>query len=135
MMSAMRESPGSSIMGMVATAMLAAFFAISCSSSSPPTGVAPTGTQIDGKLGGTPFVVADVLLIHPQAWKGAASGATAVLISDTPNLCAQITSGKSTAPARMLIVLGGRVHRDADAGDVHLDEPGNPFVAVRQSVR
>jgi hypothetical protein len=52
----------------------------------------------------SPFVGRDTLLIHPQYWKSADPGSSAILISDTPNLCAQITSGKTTAPGRLVIV-------------------------------
>jgi hypothetical protein len=121
MMIAMRESPGRSIMGVVSTAILVASFTISCSSSSTPTNGSPTGTTINGTLGGAPFVVADVLLIHPQHWKSADSGSIAVLVSDTPNLCAQITSGKTTAPGRMLGVV--LEQRGAD-GAIVMPTPG-----------
>ena len=61
--------------------------------------VVPSGT-----LFGSAFVIRDALLVHPQSWKSAAAGSTALLFSDTAGLCAQITSRKTTAPGRLLIV-------------------------------
>jgi hypothetical protein len=45
----------------------------------------------------------------------------AVLISDTPNLCAQIKAGKTTAPGRMLVIL--LEQRGAD-GSIVTPTPG-----------
>src|ERR1700733_1658209 len=47
----------------------------------------PTGTVFH-----EPFVARDTLLVHPQSWKSASRGSTAILMSSTPDLCAQITS-------------------------------------------
>jgi hypothetical protein len=79
----------------------AALVACGGTASQPSPGlVVPTGT-----LFGTSFVPKDALLVHPQSWKSAEPGSTALLLSDTPDFCAQITSGKTTAPGRFLIVL------------------------------
>ena len=81
--------------------LLAAAALVACGGSSSQSGlVAPTGT-----LFGASFVAQDALLVHPQTWKSADPGSTALLLSDTSGLCAQITSGKTTAPGRLLIVL------------------------------
>lgn len=80
-------------------------FAIGCGNSHDET---PVGTSMEPGLTGTafgePFVGRDTLLVHPQRWKSADAGSTAILISDTADLCAQITSGKTTAPGRLAII-------------------------------
>jgi hypothetical protein len=83
------------------------------SSSQGSNAVVPGGT-----LFGSAFVIRDALLVHPQSWKSAAPGSTALLFSDTAGLCAQITSGKTTAPGRLLIVR--LEQRDASAAVVAL---------------
>jgi hypothetical protein len=57
-----------------------------------------------GTTFGKPFEVRDALLVHPQSWKSADAGSTAVLLSDTPGLCNQITSSKTTAPGSVVII-------------------------------
>ncbi len=77
-----------------------ALLQVACGGSATPT----RSAQFEGTIFGASFAVRDVLLVHPQTWKSASAGSTAVLISDTPGLCAQITSGKTTAPGRLLAV-------------------------------
>jgi hypothetical protein len=78
----------------------AALLQAACGGSSTPG----PATVVTGTPFGQPFTVHDALLVHPQQWKSAAAGSTAILVSDTPDLCAQITSGKTTAPGRLLIL-------------------------------
>ncbi len=73
---------------------------LGCGGSATPS----ASTKFDGTIFSAPFIARDVLLAHPQNWKSAAAGSTAILISDTPDLCAQITSAKTTAPGRLLAV-------------------------------
>jgi hypothetical protein len=84
------------------------FFALGCGSTSGGGGGGSGGNSTQQGLTGTafgqPFVARDTLLIHPQTWKSADAGSTAILISDTPTLCGQITSGKATAPGRLVII-------------------------------
>ena len=91
---------GFHLAGLVA---LLGFTALGCSDNSATTGNS-SQTGLTGTAFGQPFVTRDTLLLHPQTWKSAAAGSTAVLLSDTPNLCAQITSGVTTAPGHFLIV-------------------------------
>jgi hypothetical protein len=87
------------------TAAFVGLFALGCGSSSDGgPGGASAQQGLTGTAFGQPFVGLDTLLIHPQTWKSADAGSTAILISDTPNLCAQITSGKATAPGRLAII-------------------------------
>ena len=74
---------------------------------------------LTGTAFGQPFAARDTLLIHPQTWKSADSGSTAILISDTPNLCVQITSRKMSAPGRLVIV--SLQENGADGSVVDLD--------------
>jgi len=96
--------------------------AFGCASSA---GSAPDNSVQNGLSGtafGQPFTVRDTLLVHPQSWKSAsAPGSTAILLTDTPNLCAQITSRKTTAPGRLVIV--ALEQSAADGSLVYLD-PG-----------
>jgi hypothetical protein len=85
-------------------ALLAPFACGGLACSSSTSGSAPLGAAINGTLGGSAFSVADALVLHPQHWKSAAAGSTAVLLSDTPNVCAQITAGKTPAPGRIVLV-------------------------------
>jgi hypothetical protein len=89
-----------------AAVIFVGLFVLGCGSGgsdgSPSGDAVPQG--LSGTAFGTPFAARDTLLIHPQTWKSADAGSTAILISDTPNLCAQITSGKITAPGRVAIV-------------------------------
>jgi hypothetical protein len=87
-------------LGALHVAVVAVLSQLGCGGSATPAGSA----KLDGTIFGAPFVARDVLLVHPQTWKSAAAGSTAILISDTPGLCAQITSGKTTAPGRLLAV-------------------------------
>jgi hypothetical protein len=89
-----------------ATATLISLFVLGCSSNSSDGTPSGNVTQqgLSGTAFGTPFVGRDTLLIHPQHWKSADPGSSAIVISDTTNLCAQITSGKTTAPGRLVIV-------------------------------
>jgi hypothetical protein len=87
--------------------------------SSGGTGDGSAQSGLSGTAFGQPFAGRDTLLIHPQNWKSAATGSTAILISDTPNLCQQITSGKTTAPGRLLIV--SLEEHGADGSVVDLD--------------
>lgn len=82
----------------------------------------PIGSVPGGTLFGTTFVVRDSLLVHPLSWKAAASGSTALLFSDTPGLCAQIASGKTTAPGRLLIV---RLEQRDSSGAIVALTPGS----------
>src|SRR4051812_28681627 len=59
---------------------------------------------ITGTVGGGPFLVGDVLLVHPLTWKSGIAGEAVILISSTPRLCDQILSGRTTAPGKFLIV-------------------------------
>ena len=103
-----------------AVAISIGLFVVGCGSSSDggPAGN-PAQQGLSGTAFGTPFVGRDTLLIHPQTWKSADAGSTAILISDTPNLCAQITSGKTTAPGRLAIV--SLQESGADGSVVDLD--------------
>jgi hypothetical protein len=83
--------------------ILLGLLAFGCGSSADSAG-AGTQTGLSGTAFGQPFSARDTLLIHPQMWKSADPGSTAILMSDTPNLCEQITSGKTTAPGRLVIV-------------------------------
>lgn len=97
-------------------------FALGCGSSSAGD---PGGNSAQNGLSGTafgqPFVGRDTLLVHPQKWKSADAGSTAILISDTPSLCAQMTSAKTAAPGRLVIV--SLQENGADGAVVDLD-PG-----------
>jgi hypothetical protein len=106
------------------TATFVSFFVLGCgSSSSSSSNGGSDGNAAQPSLSGTafgkPFAVDDTLLIHPQTWKSADAGSTAILISDTPNLCAQITSGKTTAPGRLAII--SLQENGADGSVVDLD--------------
>jgi hypothetical protein len=81
-------------------AVVVALSQVACGGSATPART----TQLGGTIFGAPFSARDVLLVHPQTWKSASPGSTAILISDTPDLCTQITSGKTTAPGRLLAV-------------------------------
>lgn len=95
----------------------ACFSLVACGGSSHGSnGSVPTGT-----LFGSAFVIQDALLVHPQSWKSAAPGSTALLFSDTRGLCAQITSGKTTAPGRLLIV---RLEQRDSSGAIVALTPG-----------
>lgn len=86
------------------------------------TQASPSGFSAPGgTLFGTAFVGRDALVVHPQTWKSGAAGSTALLLSDTPNLCAQITSNKTTAPGRLLIV---RLEQRDASGAVVAVTPG-----------
>jgi hypothetical protein len=78
--------------------------AIGCASSrgEPIGGAGQTG--LTGSAFGQPFAGRSTLLVHPRAWKSAAAGSTALLVSDTLDLCQQITSRVTTAPGRLVIV-------------------------------
>lgn len=94
----------------------AAAAAVGCSSSSPAAvdagvpdaepdaGPLDPDATITGTIGGGAFPVRDVLLVHPQTWASGIKGETAILISSTPRLCDQITSGKTTAPGKFLVI-------------------------------
>lgn len=100
----------------VSVLFVAMVAAMGCSSSSPAATDAgvpdsePDAAPLDpdatitGAVGGGTFPVRDVLLVHPQTWKSGLKGETAILISSTPRLCDQITSGKTTAPGKLLII-------------------------------
>ena len=77
---------------------------LACSSSGATAGGNPAQAALTGTAFGEPFAAKDTLLIHPQTWKSAASGSTAILLSDTPNLCEQITAHVTTAPGRLAII-------------------------------
>ena len=83
--------------------VLLSLLALGCGSSSDSAGT-DAQTGLSGTAFGQPFSARDTLLVHPQMWKSADPGSTAILMSDTPNLCEQITSGKTTAPSRLVIV-------------------------------
>jgi hypothetical protein len=104
-----------------ATVTFVGLFALGCGSSSSDGGPGGNSSQqgLAGTAFGQPFVGRDTLLIHPQNWKSADAGSTAILISDTPNLCAQITSGKTTAPGRLAIL--SLQENGADGSVVDLD--------------
>jgi hypothetical protein len=104
-----------------ATATLIGLFVLGCGSNGSHGTPGGNGTQqtLSGTAFGTPFVGRDTLLVHPQGWKSADAGATTILISDTPNLCAQISSGKTTAPGRLAVVL--LQENAADGSVVDLD--------------
>jgi hypothetical protein len=74
---------------------------------------------LTGDAFGQPFAARDILLVHPQTWKSAAPGSTAILVSDTPDLCEQITSVVAIAPARFLTI--ALEQRGADDSVVDLD--------------
>jgi hypothetical protein len=105
----------------VAVTTFVGLFALGCGNRSDGS---PVGTSTQPGLTGTafgqPFVGRDTLLIHPQTWKSADAGSTAILISDTPNLCAQITSSKTTAPGRLAII--SLQQNGADGSVVDLSE-------------
>jgi hypothetical protein len=63
-----------------------------------------SSAPLSGTVLGAPFSGASVLNTQPQAWKSAAVGATALLVGDTPNLCAQFTAGKVSAPSRLVSI-------------------------------
>jgi hypothetical protein len=100
-----------------ATATWVGLFALGCGGGSSDGNATSQG--LSGTAFGTPFEGRDTLLIHPQHWKSAAAGSSAILISDTPNLCSQITSAKTTAPGRLAIVL--LQENGADGSVVDLD--------------
>ncbi|HWZ87885.1 MAG TPA: hypothetical protein VNW92_03520 [Polyangiaceae bacterium] len=102
-----KVSPGS-----VSVVLLGAALLFACGSGGTPS-AAPSDSTLTGMVLGAPFSGADVLLVHPEQWKSAGAGSSAILISDTPNLCAQITSGQTTAPGRLVIVR--LEQRDANA--------------------
>jgi hypothetical protein len=109
-----------------ATATFVGLFVLGCGSSDSGTdGAQPS---LSGSAFGKPFTGRDTLLVQPQHWKSAAAGSTAILISDTPNLCAQIVSGKTTAPGRLAIV--SLQENGADGSVVDLD--AGPFVTQGQ---
>jgi hypothetical protein len=69
-----------------------ALLQVGCGSSSA------LGANVTGTVYGTPFVARDALLVVD-------AGSPVILVSDTPNLCQQITSGKTTAPGRLLLIM------------------------------
>jgi len=84
------------------TLALAGWFALGCGSDAAPAGNVQQG--LSGTTFGKPFTARDTLLVHPESWKSADAGSTAILLSDTPSLCNQITSGKTTAPGSLVII-------------------------------
>lgn len=101
--------------------------AFGCSSSSTPAGnTAQPG--VTGTAFGQAFTARDTLLVHPVNWKSADAGSTAILLSDTPNLCKQITSSTTTAPGRLVIVSLEKTGADGAVVDLG---PGQ-FVAQGQ---
>jgi len=76
-------------------------------------------SELGGSAFGEPFVPVDTLLVHPQSWKSAAAGSTAILVSDTADLCTQIMAGKTTAPGRLVVISLQR--NGADGKVVDLD--------------
>jgi hypothetical protein len=108
---------GSCLVG--ATATFVALFVLGCGSSNRGSDGNAAQPSLSGTAFGEPFTGRDTLLVHPQNWKSAAAGATAILISDTPSLCDQITSGKTRAPGRLAIV--SLQENGADGSVVDLD--------------
>jgi len=113
-------------------ALAASLLALGCSSTSGShADEGGAGTTLTGNAFGTTFVARDVLLAHPQSWKSAAAGSTAILVSDTPDLCAQIGSGKTTAPGRLIVVsleehaADGAI-TDLSVGSFVVDGQGSP---------
>jgi hypothetical protein len=104
------------------------WLALGCGSDGGSVGNAEQ--NLNGAAFGESFAGRDMLLVHPQTWKSADAGSTAVLISDTPNLCAQIASGKTTAPGRLVII--SLQENGADGSVVDL-EPGS-FVTQGQGM-
>ena len=81
------------------------WIALGCSSdAAPAANAANAQPALSGTTFGKPFTARDTLLVHPQSWKSADAGSTAILLSDTPDLCNQITSGKTIAPGSLVIV-------------------------------
>src|SRR4051812_22338879 len=84
---------------------LGGWLALGCGSDGTSAPSAPGAPQgLHGTTFGKPFTARDTLLVHPHSWKSAQPGSTAILMSDTPSLCDQITSGKTTAPSSLVIV-------------------------------
>jgi len=112
-------------------AAFAGLFAFGCGGAAHSSGASVAQNELTGSAFGQPFVPADTLLVHPQSWKSAAAGSTAILVSDTTNLCAQITAGKTTAPGRLVVVslqrngADGKVV-DLDVGQYAKDGQGTP---------
>jgi hypothetical protein len=77
---------------------------LGCGSSGGGGNLADASVSLSGTAFGQAFTARDTLLVHPESWKSAAPGSTAILVSDTPNLCQQITSGTTTAPGRLMVV-------------------------------
>lgn len=92
--------------------------ALGCGSSGPSSADAAQ-TGLIGTAFGRPFAARDTLLVHPQTWKSADAGSTAILLSDTPDLCGQIMSGKTIAPGRLAIL--SLQENAADGSVVDLD--------------
>jgi len=99
--------------------VLVGLCAVGCGNSDGNPVGNPSQKGLTGTAFGQPFVGRDTLLIHPQKWKSADAGSTAILISDTPDLCAQISSGKTTAPGRLAII--SLQQNGADGSVVDLD--------------
>jgi hypothetical protein len=97
-------------------------FAVGCGGGSSG-GATPNAAQtgLSGTAFGQPFAAKDTLLVHPLTWKSADPGSTAILLSDTPNLCQQITSGITVAPGRFVTM--SLEEAAADGSVVDLD-PG-----------
>ena len=111
------------------TATFVGLFVLGCGSSNGGSDSSAAQPSLESiPAFGKPFAVRDTLLTHPQTWKSADAGSTAILISDTSNLCAQITSGKTTAPGRLAII--SLQENGADGSVVDLD-PGQ-FVTQGQ---
>ncbi len=85
-------------------AALLGLFALGCGSTSHAVASGTAQTGLTGTAFGQPFAAKDTVLVHPLTWKSADAGSTAILMSDTPNLCEQITSSTTTAPGRLVTV-------------------------------
>jgi hypothetical protein len=105
--------------------------AVGCGGGSSGGSAASTAqTGLTGTAFGQPFAAKDTLLVHPLSWKSADAGSTAILMSDTPDLCQQITSGITAAPGRLV---GVSLEETAADGSVVDLDPGQ-FVTQGQGM-